>query len=281
MATIGDLHRRGAALLADSETPLLDAKVLLIRAAGLTEEIFHTRPEAVIPERAAGRFLGLVRRRRRGVPLSYLTGIREFWSLPLEVRPGVLIPRPETEILVEAVLGLPARPDQVIADIGTGCGAIALALASDRSQARIIATDISRRALRTACRNAGRLGFANITFLRGDLFAPLAKHGLRECCDVVVSNPPYLSRADWEGLAPGVRDHEPARALLAGPSGLEVIERIVAEAPAFLRPGGRLVLEIGAGQSAPVLRLFGPDWAGVACRPDLAGILRVITARKN
>lgn len=281
MTTLGGLHRRGTSLLADSETPALDAKLLLLHAAGLGEEALYARPETIVPRRAARRFLKLIERRRRGVPLAYLTGIREFWSLPLEVRPGVLIPRPETEIVVETVLGLSGRPEEVLVDIGTGCGAIALALAAERPRARIIATDLSRRALRTAQRNSRRLGRTKIEFLRGDLFDPLAKRSLRGGCDIVASNPPYLSGADWGELSPGVRDYEPRQALLAGPSGFEVIERIVREVPAFLKPGGRLVMEIGAGQSERVLELFGPGWTGVDCRPDLAGIPRVVVAKKN
>lgn len=282
MIAIGELRRRGAARLAGTESPDLDAKILLLHASGLTETDLVARPETRLPRRAVRRFLRLVERRRRGVPLAHLTGVREFWSLPVGVGPGVLIPRPETELVVEAVLELTQETKaagEIIVDLGTGSGAIALAVAGERPAAKLIAVDASRRALRTARRNARRLGCANIEFLRGDLFAPLAKRGLRGRCAVIASNPPYLSAADWDEAEPGVRDHEPKRALLAGPTGLELVERIVAEAPAFLKPGGRLVLEIGAGQSERVLKLFASGWESVDCRPDLAGIPRVVIGR--
>jgi release factor glutamine methyltransferase len=279
VSATGGLLRRGAALLAGAETPALDAKVLLLHAAGLDETVLAAHPETEVSRRTARRYLRLVERRRRGVPTAYLTGVREFWSLPIGVRPGVLIPRPETELVVETVLALPARPGEIVVDLGTGSGAFALALAGERPGARVVATDVSRRALRTARRNARRLGRAAVEFARGDLFEPLAKLGLPGGCDVIASNPPYLSAADWNDLAPGVRDYEPKRALLAGATGFEVIERIIAESPAFLKPGGRLVMEIGAGQSERVRGLFGERWKDVVIRPDLAGIPRVVMAR--
>jgi release factor glutamine methyltransferase len=281
LRTIRDLHRAAASVLTGSETPALDAKLLLLRAARLTEETFLIRPEAVLRGPAVRRFRRLVARRRRGEPLAYLTGRREFWSLSLVVRPGVLIPRPETELVVETVLALSERPDETIADVGTGCGAIALALAAERPGARIIAVDASRRALRTARGNARRLGLSNVEFRRGDLYAPLADLAPGQSCDFIASNPPYLARSDWDALSPEIREHEPRRALLAGPTGLEVIERIVRDAPAFLKPGGYLVIEIGAGQAARARELFGPDWAKVDVRSDLAGIPRVLSARKK
>ena len=212
------------------------------------------------------------------MPLSYLTGVREFWSLPLRVRPGVLIPRPETETVVEQVLGLPGSKRR-LADIGTGCGSIALALARELPDSSIAATDISPRALRTAAVNVHRLGLRNVRLLRGDLLSPLEKMGWSGTCDVIASNPPYVSEEEWEGLSPQIRNHEPRRALVAGRSGLEVILRLVAGALKFLRPGGHLVIEIGYGQKENVLSMFGAGWDGVECGLDLSGVPRVVSAR--
>ena len=277
-ATLQDLFRLGASRLEESPQALVEAKVLLLRAARLSEEGFLAAPGAPVEAGAEAFFLRLVERRKRGAPLSYLTGTREFWSIPLAVSPSVLIPRPETEVLVEKVLELSCRERETILDVGTGCGNIAIALAKELPRARILAADVSLRALAMARRNAERLKARRIEFLRSDLFSAFRGTGLK--FDFVVSNPPYVSRAEWETLPPDVRDYEPRRALLAGETGLEVIERLVRRAGSFLRPGGYLIFEIGDGQREAVLGLFGRRWTEIETAWDLAGKPRVITARR-
>ncbi|MBN1224968.1 MAG: peptide chain release factor N(5)-glutamine methyltransferase, partial [Candidatus Aminicenantes bacterium] len=219
-------------------------------------------------------------RRLSGVPLSYLTHLKEFWSIPFEIHPGVLIPRPESELIVEKVLDLTDKREAVIVDIGTGCGNLAVSLARVLPEARVVATDISQKALEIAGRNAAQQGVAGITFVRGSKFSPLKRLGLEEKCDFIVSNPPYVSEEDWKSLPPEIRDHEPKKALLAGKTGLEFIEDLVRDAPKYLKPGGRLVLEIGWGQKGRVLSMFGREWTRVRSCKDLNGIPRVVTARK-
>jgi release factor glutamine methyltransferase len=276
--TLGELFRGGAALLGDRPQALLEAKVLLLRAARLSEERFLASPDAPCPPRAEAFFRRLVARRLAGVPLCHLTGRREFWSIPIEVSPSVLAPRPETEGLVEKVLELSTREAERILDVGTGSGCIAVALAKELPRAAITAVDISARALAVARRNAARENVRRIEFLRSDLFAAFRGTGLR--FDFIVSNPPYVSRAEWEALPPDVRDFEPRRALLAGETGLDVIERLVRRAGSFLEPGGYLVFEIGEGQREKVLGLFGKRWTEIETAWDLAGKPRVITARR-
>jgi release factor glutamine methyltransferase len=188
----------------------------------------------------------MVRRRQEGCPTAHIVGKKEFYSLDFAVSPATLIPRPDTELLVDEALRQ-AKPltDPLIADIGTGTGCVAVALAHRLPKARIVAVDISAEALETARGNATRLGVADrVDFRLGDLLAPLA--GLRP--DLIVSNPPYIPTNDIAGLDPGVRDHEPALALDGGPDGLRVIERLAEQALSLLAPGGRLLVEIGAGQ---------------------------------
>ena len=223
-------------------------------------------------------FLRLVEKRNKGVPLSYLTGFKEFWSLPLAVSPAVLVPRPETEVLVEKVLELATRESEDILDLGTGSGNIAIALARELPRARIVAADISERALKVARRNAVLLKARRIEFLKSDLFSAFRGTGAR--FDFIVSNPPYVSRPEWEGLPAEVREFEPRRALLAGDSGLEMISRLVRRAGTYLKPGGYLIFEIGDGQRERVLSLFGRRWTEIETAWDLAGRPRVITARR-
>ena len=212
------------------------------------------------------------------MPLAYLTGVKEFWSIPFNVTPSVLVPRPETEVLVEKVLELSTRESESILDVGTGSGCIAVALAKELPRAHIEAVDISERALRVARRNAALHKAKHVHFHKSDLFSAFRGTGVR--FDFVVSNPPYISRGDWDGLPPEVRDFEPRRALLAGESGLEMIERLVRRARTFLRPGGYLIFEIGDGQRDKVLSLFGKRWTEIETAWDLAGMPRVITARR-
>jgi release factor glutamine methyltransferase len=275
--TLLDLYRAGVARLGDRPQAPLEAKVLLLRAATLSETGWLAAPERPCSPRTEAFFGRLVARRLDGAPLAYLTGTKEFWSIPFEVSPSVLVPRPETEALVEKVLELADRGDEAIVDVGTGCGCIAVALAQELPRARIDAVDISERALRVARRNAARHRARQVRFLRSDLLSAFRGTGAR--FDFIVSNPPYVSRAEWDGLPADVRGFEPRRALLAGESGLELIERLVRRAGAFLKPGGYLIFEIGEGQRDRVLGLFGKRWTEIETAWDLAGKPRVITAR--
>jgi release factor glutamine methyltransferase len=276
--TLLELFRNGAALLGDRPQAPLEAKILLLRAAACSEERFLAAPDSPCSARAEAFFRRLVARRLDGVPLAYLTGTKEFWSIPFEVSPSVLVPRPETEALVGKVLELSTREDEDIVDVGTGSGCIAVALAKELPRARIRAVDVSERALRVARRNAARHRAKHVEFRRSDLLAAFRGTGVR--FDFIVSNPPYISRGEWDGLPPDVRDFEPRRALLAGDSGLELIERLVRRAGAFLKPGGYLIFEIGEGQRDRVLGLFGKRWTEIETAWDLAGKPRVITARR-
>jgi release factor glutamine methyltransferase len=275
--TLAELFSEGATRLGDSPEAAWEAKILLLRAARISEEKYFSSPSRPVPGPRAVFYLRLVERRRAGWPVSYLTGSKEFWSLPLRVTPAVLIPRPETEMLVERVLALSGRGPETVLDVGTGSGNIAIALARELPAARIYAADISLRALNVARRNAERLGCGGITFVRSNLLASFRGAGLR--FDFIVSNPPYVSAADWSRLPDEIRAHEPRRALLAGETGLDVIRRLVARSRAFLRPGAYLIFEIGDGQHREVLSLFGRGWTEVETGWDLSGKPRVITAR--
>jgi release factor glutamine methyltransferase len=204
----------------------------------------------------------LARRRIAGEPVAYLTGRREFWSLELEVTPDVLVPRPETELLVErALAAIEDVAEPAVLDLGTGSGAIAIAIATSRPDAGVLATDVSAAALAVARRNAERHGISNLRFLEGDWYAPLA----RERFDAIVSNPPYVAE-DEPALA--ALAHEPRIALVAGRDGLEAIAAICVGAPGRLAPGGRLLIEHAAGQGAAVRGLM-----------RAAGLVRIETCR--
>jgi release factor glutamine methyltransferase len=273
-----DLLRHGASLLQDQPFAALEAKVLLLRAAAISEEAFMAAPQGPLPARAEAFFLRLIERRKAGVPLSYLTGTKEFWSIPLAVSPSVLIPRPETEILVEKVLELSSRDRENILDLGTGSGNIAIALAKELPRAQIFAADVSERALRVARRNASFHKACQVRFVRSNLFSGFRGTEIR--FDFIVCNPPYISRRDWDALPAEIRDYEPRRALFAGDSGLEFVGRLVRRAGTFLKSGGYLLLEIGDGQRDEVLGFFGRRWTEIETAWDLSGTPRVITARK-
>jgi release factor glutamine methyltransferase len=281
LQTVRDLFARGKSLLAGMPDPALEAKQLLLKSCGIPEESFYSHPGQEIPSSQESAFLRLVSARLKGVPLAYVLGEKEFWSMGFKVAPGVLIPRPETEILVEKVIALATEGSEIIADIGTGSGNIAVSVAIELPQAGIVASDISAKALSLARINAGLQKVSNIRFERGSLFGPLQKLGFRGKCDVIVSNPPYVSLKEWETLPGEIRDHEPRKALVAGESGLEIIKKLIRRAPAFLRPGGYLCLEIGYGQEQRVLSLFGSGWGECRSYPDLSGIPRVVTGRTS
>lgn len=233
-----------------SEFPQLDAQVLLAHALGWKRIDLFVRYEEVPAEEPRTKFRDLVKKRVEGCPVAYLVGRKEFFSLPLEVSPAVLIPRPESEFVVLECLRLAREvPEPHILDLGTGSGNLALAVAHQHKRARVTAVELSPEALETARRNAARHGVADrIRFLLGDLFGPVPAG---ESFDLILSNPPYIARDDLPRLPAGVRNYEPRLALDGGPDGYAVFDRIVAGAPAFLKPGGYLILEIGSAQEGP------------------------------
>jgi release factor glutamine methyltransferase len=274
----------------------IDADVLARHALGGWERgQLLVRQHEACPAGFAGIFDALVRRRERREPTGYIVGHREFWNLDIEVRPGVLVPRPETEILVEETLSRlspeGAGPDAIrapasapreslvrLVDVGTGSGCIAVALARWLPHAEVVATDASEEALDVARRNAVRHDvLARVRFVKSDLLS-----GVAGPFDAVVSNPPYVPATEIAGLQPEVRDYEPLQALAGGDDGLDVIRRLVPEAAAVLRPGGWLLFEFGFGQADGVRAVIGaePRLDLAEIRDDLAGIPRVAIARR-
>jgi len=256
----------------------LDAELLLAHVLGVSRARLYAWPEHEPEPMQREAFDRLVAARERGEPIAYLTGRREFWSLDLAVTPDVLIPRHETELLVELALDRIARDRDVrVADLGTGSGAIALALARERPLARVTATDASAAALDVARRNAARLGIGNVAFAVGDWYAALGDARF----DLIVSNPPYIAAGDAH-LAQGDLRFEPAAALASGADGLDAIRRIVADAPEHLADGGALLLEHGFDQSLRVRALL--DAAGfqnVTSVSDNGGHERVTLGTKR
>ena len=256
-----------------------DSELLMRRALGWDRARLVAHSNDQLPEEDAASFCALLDRRVTGEPIQYIMGEAEFYGLPFCVTPDVLIPRPETEHLVERAIELAAQfVSPRIIDVGTGSGAIAVALARELPSARITAVDLSESALGTAKTNAKRNGADDrIRFLQGDLLAPAE----RERFDMVVSNPPYVASAERETLAIEVREHEPPVALFAGADGLAVYRRLIPAAHAALVPGGYLLLEIGYGQFEAVRDLL--DSAGfdaMAFVADLQHIPRVAVARR-
>lgn len=228
------------------DSPRLEAEILLASALGIRRIELYVRHDQVVDEPGRARFRDMVRRRQEGAPVAHIVGKKEFYSLDFTVTPATLIPRPDTELLVDETIRLAkALPSPLIVDIGTGTGCVAIVLASRLPKARLVAVDISPEALAVARENAKRLGFAErVEFRQGDLLVPVGE--LRP--DLIVSNPPYIPTADLAGLEPGVRDHEPNLALDGGPDGLRLIDRLAREAFPLLAPGGKLLVEIGVGQ---------------------------------
>jgi release factor glutamine methyltransferase len=273
----------------------LAAEILLMYALGRDRTWLYTHPEVVLDPAAKQKYFTLVERRASGEPTQYLTGKQEFWGLEFEVTPDVLIPRPETEHVVEVALerlglrGIHIHPESGapgsalrIADIGTGSGCLAVALANELPQAEILATDISAPALAVAKRNAAQHAVADrIHFEQADLLV----HHLQDSrlFDLIVSNPPYVARNEADHLPREVRDHEPKLALFPGPTGLEIYPRLIGQAASLLNPEGILVLELGYDSADHVRGIFAaePCWTNVTLTKDLAGIPRVIAADWN
>ena len=265
-------------------TAVRDAELLLTHVLGIEAAHLHARPDETPREEDLARYRHLIARRAAREPLQYLTGVQEFWSLPFQVGPAVLIPRPESEGIVEAFLRINTRPDPLVVDVGTGSGCLAVAVAHELPGALLHATDASEEALALARLNASDNDVAGrIAFYHGDLLEPLRGLGLEKRVDAVLSNPPYIARDDLEGLEPEVRDHEPRSALTPGPDPLVVHARLAREAPPFLRPGGHLVVEFGQGQEGAMRDLYRgtPGVEVVEVRPDLAGVPRILVARRT
>ena len=227
---------------------------------------------------------GLIERRVGREPLQYILGTQEFCGLEFEVNQAVLIPRPETELLVEYVLQrISVERQATIIDVCTGSGCIAVSIARLRPRARVIATDLSNSSLDVARQNATRHAVCErITWLAGDLLGPLAKQGLEGRIDVIVSNPPYIAEADWAMLQPEVRLFEPRGALVAGPQGTELHERLLQEGVRYLSPGGALIMEIGAGQARAMRRIVEeiPGYRFHRLVYDAAGLERVVIVER-
>lgn len=281
-----DVVRLSSGYLRDhgSSSPRLDAELLAAQALGLRRLDLYLGFDRPLDEAQLGRVRELVRRRARGEPVAYITGEREFFGRPFTVSPAVLVPRPETEILVELALrgaaaGAEGREELVLADIATGSGCIAVTLAAELPQARVVATDASPPAVEVARANARRHGVGDRVDLRvGEWCAAIATGS----CDLVVSNPPYIPSAEVDGLERSVRDHEPRAALDGGSDGLDPYRELLPQLARVLRPGGWAAVEIDHRAAPPVMALaaaaFGPG-AVLHEHPDLAGRPRVVTVQ--
>lgn len=254
------------------ESARSDAELLLAQVLGRSRSYLRAWPERALSAAQAREFAAQVTRRAAGEPIAHIVGLREFWSLELEVNADTLIPRPDTERLVElALTHIPVAADWRILDLGTGSGAIALALAHERPRCRVDASDASAAALAVAARNAQKLGLSNVRFVHGSWFEPFA----RQCFDVIVSNPPYV-RTDDPHLSQGDVRFDPRSALVSGPDGLDDLRVIVRAAPAHLHPGGWLLVEHGYDQAAAVTGLLAQAGFGATgTAEDFGGQPRV------
>jgi release factor glutamine methyltransferase len=283
---VSTIHARVASAREDlkaagipSDEAELDARLLAAHVLGWTTERYLTDASVPAPPAFDDRFQALIARRAAREPFAYIVGRQEFWGLDIEVSPSVLIPRPETELIVEAACEIQPDPSVpiTVADVGTGTGCVAVAIAKERPLAVILATDVSDAALDVARRNAERLNVANrITFRRADLL-----EGIDGSFDLVVSNPPYVRSGDRAGIQPEVQ-FEPDEALYGGADGLDIVRRLVRQAADRLKPAGTLIFEFGFGQGDAVTELFAsaPGLKLLGLRDDLQGIQRVAIARR-
>jgi release factor glutamine methyltransferase len=278
MATIKQLITDGENALPDSDSARLDAELLLSVVIAKPRSWLYTWPDHIpaLPEQHL--YLELIRRRQAGEPVAYMTGRKEFWDLKLKINHDVLIPRPDTELLVETALAkLPEDESIRVADLGTGSGAIALALASGRDNWQLIATDQSARALDLAQENAKNLDIKNISFFQGSWLAPLSG----QTFDAILSNPPYIEKNDPHLQRGDVR-FEPVHALISEENGLADIHHIISNSPSFLTPSGWLMLEHGYQQGEQVRQLFAAfSYSEIETLRDLAGHERITKGRKK
>jgi release factor glutamine methyltransferase len=268
---------------AGAESPRLDAELLMAFSAGITRERLFS-DTIVVDDGLRQTYASLIDMRAARMPLAYIVGRREFYSLGLEVSPQVLIPRPETETVVAAALAyIEEHPASRVIDLGTGAGAIALAIAANAPRAQIVATDVSADALALAARNARRLSLAGrVEFRCADCWQVIDAGGPFGRFDLIVANPPYISESEIASLPPEIRAYEPRLALSGGPDGLAFYRRIAVDAQSHLTPGGALIVEVGQGQAAAVAAIFRDAGLGeIALIDDLAGIQRVVMAHSS
>ncbi len=263
------------------ESARLDAELVVAHALGTGRAELYLRRGEEIDGAAQESLRAALSRRAERCPLAYITGVKEFWSIPIRVTPDVLVPRPDTETLVEEALGIAGGTDGEprILDLCAGSGCIAAALACELCRARFVVADISDEALCVARENLATAA-GRVDFVRSDLFSGLKG---QPPFDMIVTNPPYVREGDFDGLPPEIAKYEPRQALCAGESGLDFISRIIEDAPGFLKPGGWLLMEVGQGQADACISmataLEGYDTARTA--KDLAGIERVVLLRKE
>jgi len=299
MLTVRTALKNGIASLREVNVPsfTLAAELLLLHVLGRDRTWLYAHPEEIVTDADAQRFFNLIARRAAGEPTQHLTGKQEFWGLEFEVTPEVLIPRPETEHVIEVALdrlalreiraGRPQKSDGAglqIVDIGTGSGCIAIALAKELPSANFVATDISPAALAIAQRNAQRHAVGGrIAFRAANLLvSSLATRHSPLSFDLIVSNPPYIGRREALSLPREVRDHEPATALFGGEEGYELYADLITQAAQHLKPAGILVLELGHNSLPAVQPLLDtPDWINIGVTNDLAGIPRVLAAERH
>ena len=256
-------------------SPRMNAEVLMMFVLGCDRAHLYAHPERELTADEAGRYKAVVSERARHKPSQYITGHQEFWGLDFLVSPAVLIPRPETEHVIEAMTELAPAPGAKIVDVGTGSGCIAIALAREFPQAEIEGVDISPEAVEVALINAARLECRHVRFRVNDLLDGFAAGSV----NFVVSNPPYVGEAEPEKVQRQVREYEPKIAVFAGPYGLDVYRRLIPQAFQTLKPGGWLVMEIGFSIEQPI-RAMLDGWSEVRVKADLQGIPRVVLATK-
>ncbi len=269
---------------AEIENAVQESRWLVGHALGLEPHRLVSQAEQPVSSEKKTQTESLVSRRAAHEPLQYILGTQEFCGLEFHVNPAVLIPRPETEVLLqEALRAVDLNKDSVVVDVGTGSGCVAVTLATILSRARILAVDRSPEALAEAKANAERLTVADrIEFIEGDLLSPLRDRGLTGQVDVIVSNPPYIAESEWAGLQPEVRGFEPRSALVSGPKGTEFHERLLCDSREYLAPGGSLVMEIGQGQR-PAVQQIAEQLGGytpVEIAKDGSGIERIVIFRR-
>ncbi len=287
MRQLLEILRRAERYLADNgvERARLEAEHLLAHILGCSRLDLYLQFERPLDEPELEPFRELLRKRRQRVPCQYLIGETEFYGVPFAVDERVLIPRPETEHLVEAALdrlrALEVGAEPLVYEIGTGSGCVAVAIAHEAPRCRVIASDASAGALELARANAERNGVADrVTFVEGNLFEPYVQEA---DADLIVSNPPYVSQAEWDELPEEIRLHEPREALDGGPDGLRVIRELVTGGPGHLKPGGRLLIEVGHTQAPAVKELMAATGAldEIETVRDYSGIERVVIGRKR